>query len=273
MTSHGSLIGLVLLAPCAAATTPGDPCDTTAWLRLRAADCELKEELGVRIATCFNLADPGDLIECLIEAHMEFSEGKVLAREQFEARLDLCDLLGGGVYDPEIEADDFVGEIDHPYLPFPVGGVSVRDTVMLEGKLVEDTIDWYAQDENGNVWYFGEISFAYEDGFVESIEGSWLAGVDGAKPGIVMLANPTMGTTYRQEWLLGDAEDAATALSRDATVRIGLGTFDNCVQTADFLPPEPDALENKFYALGIGFIHETQPGSTETVELIGYDGL
>lgn len=221
-----------------------------------------------------------------------------------QARLDLCELLGGGAYDPEIDPANFVDEIDNPYLPFPVGAewvyesetedgletivvtvleetreimgvecVSVRDTVSIDGKLLEDTIDWYAQDLDGTVWYFGEISFNYEDGFIADIEGSWLAGVDGAKPGIVMLGDPVVGTTYRQEWLLGDAEDAATVLDDDVSVTLGIGTFDHCVQTEDFLPPEPDEIENKFYAPGIGFIYETKVGEDETVELISYSGL
>lgn len=152
--------------------------------------------------------------------------------------------------------------------------VTVRDTVTIEGELVEDTYDWYAQDDDGNVWYFGEISFNYaEDGWVEDIDGSWLAGVDGALPGIVMLAQPSVGTTYRQEFWLGEAEDAATVLEVGASVTIGLGTFDGCLVTADFLPPEPDALEHKTYAPGIGFLREVKPEDGESVELVAYNGL
>lgn len=139
-----------------------------------------------------------------------------------------------------------------------------------EKSLIEDTFDWLAQDRDGNVWYFGEISFSFEDGYVASIEGSWVAGIDGAKPGIVMQGTPLPGTTYRQEWWLGEAEDAATLLAVDETVTIGIGTFTNCVKTEDFLPPEPDALEHKYFAPGIGFIYETKADSPETLELISY---
>ena len=65
--------------------------------------------------------------------------------------------------------------------------------------MTEDTTDWYAQQDNGDVWYFGEIAQQFEDGILVGIEGSWTAGMDGAKPGLVMLANPKVGDVYRQE--------------------------------------------------------------------------
>ena len=195
--------------------------------------------------------------------------------------------------------------IDNPYLPFPVGAqwkyeadveegfeeivvtvlpetrtilgvecVAVQDTVTLDGVFLEDTTDWYAQDLQGNVWYFGEISLNFtEEGFIEDVEGSWLGGVDGAKPGIVMQAAPQVGQTYRQEWLLGEAEDAGTILDLNATVNLGIGSFSGCIQTEDFTPVEPDALEHKYYAPGIGFIFEFKPDDGEMLELVSYSGV
>jgi hypothetical protein len=304
MIRNTTLASALLLVGLASTASAGDICKQTAKLQKQSAQFELKEELKVSIAACNNIDDADDRSACLKEAREAFAEGRKLAKEQFLARLDLCKKLGGGSYDPEIDPENFSTVIDNPFLPFPVGAtwiyesvtdegletivvtvleetreiegvecVSVQDTVSLNGEFVEDTTDWYAQDDEGNVWYFGEISFNYEDGWVENIDGSWLTGLDGAKPGIVMLGDPSPGTTYRQEWLLGDAEDAATVIDDDATAVIGLGTFTGCVKTEDFLPPEPDALENKFYAEGIGFIHETKAGSDETVELISFSGL
>ena len=303
MTYFQALAGLSLLAILPSIATD-DPCEATADLQLAATRLELREDLFASVGACINLADPDERERCLRQARFDYADGLALAQEQYDARISLCELLGGGRYDPVIDPDDFVDEIDNPYLPYPVGAswtyesltdegletievtvlaetreilgvecVTVRDVVSLEGEPVEDTFDWFAQDVHGNVWYFGEISFSFEDGFVENIDGSWLAGVDGAKPGIVMMATPTPGTTYRQEWWLGEAEDAATVLDDDVDVTIGLGTFMSCVQTADFLPPEPDALEHKFYAPGLGFIHEVKVGSPETVELISFSGL
>ncbi len=304
MTLIRNALVLGLAASLAGVASGIDICETTARLQRKSAKAEAKEEFNVNLAVCLNLTDDEERAECLIETFVDYAESLELADESFDARIELCEKLGGGAYDPEIDPEKFVDEIDNPYLPFPVGaewvyegetedgletilvtvldetreilGVecrSVRDVVSIDGEAVEDTIDWYAQDCDGNVWYFGEISFTFEDGFIDSIEGSWLAGKDGAKPGIVMLANPTVGTTYRQEWLLGDAEDAGTVLAIDAVVDIDYGLFTDCVQTADFLPPEPDALEHKFYAPGIGFILETVPGEDETVELISVSGL
>jgi len=304
MTTFQRLLALSLLAALPGAARADDPCATTAAYQRSSASFELKEELLDAIAVCINVEDPRDRAECLNEARADYLDGLELVQEQYDARLDLCGLLGGGTYDPEIEPRDFTTAIDNPWLPLPVGAVwnyeslteegleeievtvlpetrtilgvecvTVRDTVTLEGELVEDTLDWYAQDEDGNVWYFGEIVFNYEEGYVADIDGSWLAGVDGAKPGIVMLAAPAVGATYRQEWLAGEAEDAATVLDDGAAVTLGLGTFTGCLQTADFTPVEPDALEHKFYASGIGFLYETKPGTSEVLELVGYSGL
>lgn len=299
MMTAPTLLMLALVAVPARAG--GDPCEETARLQLEAEHLELREDLLVELATCGNLLDPLQRDACLSAARSDFLAGLQLAQDRFDARIDLCQKLGGGVYDPVIDPADFSTSIDNPWLPFPVGAewvyesdtedgletitvtvlpqtrtilgvecVSVRDVVELDGECIEDTIDWYAQDAAGNVWYFGEISFNFEDGFVADIDGSWLAGVEGAKPGIVMLGQPTVGTTYRQEWWLGEAEDAGTVLDVDATVAIPFGTFAGCIQTEDFLPPEPDALEHKFYAPGIGFVYEVKPDDGEFVELVSF---
>jgi hypothetical protein len=123
-----------------------------------------------------------------------------------------------------------------------------------EGELVEDTDDWYAQDLDGNIWYFGEYSEEFEDGQVVSTEGSWEAGVDGALPGIIMLADPIVGMWYRQEYYEGEAEDCAQVLSLDETVTVPYGTYDNCLQTAEWNPLEPGIVEHKFYAAGVGLL-------------------
>ncbi|MBW1768844.1 MAG: hypothetical protein JRJ65_17575 [Deltaproteobacteria bacterium] len=146
----------------------------------------------------------------------------------------------------------------------------VRDVVKLDGEVIEDTDDWYAQDTGGNVWYFGEISQEFEDGELVGIEGSWKSGVDGAKPGIIMKADPQEGDYYRQEFFLGDAEDMGEVVSRDVeSVTVPFGTYENDVlKTKDFTPIEPDVLEYKFYAPGVGMVLEENPEDDERVELI-----
>ena len=85
--------------------------------------------------------------------------------------------------------------------------VVVRVRATIAGELVEDTFDWYAQDNDGNVWYFGEDTKSFEDGMLESTAGSWEAGVGGAFPGIIILGDPLVGLSYRQEFFKGEAED------------------------------------------------------------------
>ena len=133
----------------------------------------------------------------------------------------------------------------------------VHDVVTEDGEVMEDTYDWYAQDVAGNVWYFGEDTKEYEDGKLVSTGGSWLAGADGAKPGIVMHAiQPAIGLPYQQEYYTGVAEDMAEVVSINESVTVPYGRFDNCLQTREFTPLEPHANEYKYYAFGIGMVLE-----------------
>jgi hypothetical protein len=147
--------------------------------------------------------------------------------------------------------------------------VVVRDGAFVDGKLVEDTRDWYAQDQDGNVWYFGEDTKEYKNGKVTGTAGSWQAGAKGAKPGIIMKARPRVGETYRQEFLKGEAEDMATVLSVAGRATVPLRAFDKVVLTKDFSPIEPDVVEHKFYAPGVGVVLETLvKGGSERLELV-----
>jgi hypothetical protein len=128
----------------------------------------------------------------------------------------------------------------------------VHDFATERGALVEDTYDWYAQDSAGNVWYLGEETAEYQRGKVVSREGSWEAGVDGAQAGIVMLAHPRGGLTYRQEYYAGHAEDHARVLSLAGHATVPFGRFAHVLVTRDFSPLEPKATEHKYYEAGIG---------------------
>jgi hypothetical protein len=134
--------------------------------------------------------------------------------------------------------------------------VVVRDRAWAGGELMEDTRDWYAQDREGNVWYFGENTKEYENGEVVSAEGSWRAGRDGATAGIVMLAHPKVGETYAEEDAPGVAEDMATVLRLDAGRTVPFGTFDDLLVTRNFSPLDAGVVEKKFYAEGVGSILE-----------------
>ncbi len=184
----------------------------------------------------------------------------------------------------DLNPADFVAEIDNPFWPMVPGnrwvynetdaegnemqvevtvtndkkdiiGISatvVHDIVTQDGSTIEDTIDWYAQDVDGNIWYLGEDTKEYEGGEVVSTAGSWEAGVDGGLAGIVLPANPEVGMTYRQEYYAGEAEDEARILSLSEHVEVPYGTFDGCLQTEDTTALEPDLLEQKYYCRDVG---------------------
>jgi hypothetical protein len=153
--------------------------------------------------------------------------------------------------------------------------VVVRDRVFLEGLLIEDTHDWYAQDDDGNVWYLGEdvINYEYDDDdnlIGTDNDGSWEAGVDGALPGIIMKAVLTPGDSYQQEFYEGEAEDMARIIATDVQVQLADGsTYDNCLKTLDWTPLEPGSDEYKYYAPNAGLIKEELVNDDQTVELKG----
>jgi hypothetical protein len=157
--------------------------------------------------------------------------------------------------------------------------VVVIDTVSEDGQALEITGDWYAQDIDGNVWYCGEISRNYElfDGDVPlvpelvDIEGSWKAGRDGSEPGILLPFAPLVGETIRQEVAYGEAEDVVRIESLTATEAAPVGACSgDCLMTTDYTPLEPDVVENKFYAPGLGLIAEVDPDTGDRVELIEF---
>ena len=130
----------------------------------------------------------------------------------------------------------------------------VRDTVTEDGQLIEDTFDWYAQDGAGNVWYLGEETAEFENGKLTTREGSFEAGVDGALPGIIMPAEPEVGIGYRQEYYKGEAEDNGAVLALEQQADVVQGQFDDVILTADTITIEPDVLEYKLYAPGVGLV-------------------
>jgi hypothetical protein len=135
--------------------------------------------------------------------------------------------------------------------------VVLRDRAFLAGKLAEDTTDWYTQDRNGTVWYFGEATKELDrKGNVTSTEGSWQAGMNRARPGIFMPAHPRVGDSFSQEHLKGHAEDHFRVMSLSAPVRVPFGNFTNAIRTKEWTPLEPGVIDAKFYVRGIGEVKE-----------------
>ncbi len=234
------------------------------------------------------------------EDTMNETEGEVTEEVTEGATEGVGETEGDSGYTPAINPDDFVEAIDNTYFPLTPGttfvyegesedetirdevyvtnetrvvmGVNttvVRDREFVDGELEEETFDWYAQDKDGNVWYFGEDSREYEDGEVVSSAGSWEAGVNGAQPGILIEGDPQVGDTYRQEYLAGEAEDMAEVVSLNESVSVAYGSFENCLKTKEWTPLEPGIEENKYYAAGTGLILETTvKGESERLELV-----
>lgn len=201
----------------------------------------------------------------------------------------------------QIDPGNFVSEVTNPYFPLEPGttyiyrgeteGVPTRNVMTVtsdtkvilgvttivvhdqayeDGVLVEDTFDWYAQDKDGNVWYFGEDTKELdENGNVISTEGSWEAGVNGAEPGIIMEANPKKGDKYQQEFAPDVAEDMAQVIGFEDNFCVSYGCFDNVLVTKEWTPLERGVVENKYYAPGVGFIYGVMvKGGDEQTELV-----
>ncbi|HLB51812.1 hypothetical protein A3F07_04735 [candidate division WWE3 bacterium RIFCSPHIGHO2_12_FULL_38_15] len=142
------------------------------------------------------------------------------------------------------------------------------DKVWVDAELVESTKDYLAQDINGNVWYFGEDVDNYEDGVLKDHEGAWLAGVNGAQPGIWIKAEEKVGDKYRQEYAKDVAEDSREILAVNQKVTIGLGTYNDCVKTYDWTPLDPEANEHKFYCSEVGaLVKEIDLTNNDNIEL------
>ncbi|MDX6408439.1 MAG: hypothetical protein QOE13_1510 [Gaiellaceae bacterium] len=145
----------------------------------------------------------------------------------------------------------------------------VLDQVLVAGKSEEKTFDWYAQDKHGNVWYLGESSSDFVNGKWVRSDGSWEAGVRGAKAGIVMKANPRIGDVYRQEYYAGHAEDMAKVLSRSQSVTVPYGSFEGALETSEWSPLEPGVVERKYYVKGIGNVRTIMvKGGSEEERLV-----
>jgi hypothetical protein len=204
-------------------------------------------------------------------------------------------------YQPNVPAPSaFVATIDNPYFPLPVGrtlvyrgtedgvheidrlhvtdrtrviqGVTARvvhDVVWSSGHRQEITNDWYAQDDQGNVWYLGEDTRVLLGNGKVDRSGSWTWGVDGAQPGLIMEANPQPPDAYRQECLSGEAEDMAWTIERGGSITVPEGTVHRILRSLEFTRLEPNVISEKIYAPGLGIVRERDVhGGTETFELV-----
>jgi hypothetical protein len=295
------ILGCLIAAATAGVARADNPCLATGKAVVQACKEQVKADLAIAYGYCHNLPTKEARKACRADAKAAQAEGKEECADQLEGRKDFCEQVGKDIYDPVIDPASFLSPAataadPNPYFPLVPGtewtyqngpetivvtvtaltkliqGVTtivVRDVVTIGGVVEEDTDDYFAQHLDGTVWYFGELSKSFEDGELSGVDGSFRAGAEGAKAGIIMKAAPAVGDIYRQEFALGEAEDAAEVLSITGTESVPGGSCTNtCVVTRDFNLLEPGGDENKFYGPGIGLILEIDPESGERTELI-----
>jgi hypothetical protein len=289
-------VTLFLLFALIATASAQNACTKTAKNVQAACRQSAEADHTLALAKCDNA--PSDS-KCIGDALTEKNDALQECKDEFDVRSEACDKLGPDPYDPEINPSNFTKVIDNPFFPLEPGTtyiyegqtadglehdefavthrtrvidgvtcVEVHDTVRLNGKLTEDTLDWFAQDLDGNVWYFGENTHELENGLISTIDGSFQSGVDRAKPGIIMEAAPHVGDFYRQEFDLQNAEDFAEVTGLNAAVTIPMGTFNKCLKTKETTPLEPDLVEFKYYCRGMGNVMEVDPSTGDQLPLI-----
>jgi hypothetical protein len=294
-------------------------CTQTAKLQYSACRAELYDDYFTAKAACIN--EPEEAEECVSEARSERRDGYDSCREQLEAREDLCGEIGQAAYSPDMSPGLFQDPRNpsqpNPYFPLDIdrywayeedgerieitildetkriAGIDCivyRDVVTEDGDLVEDTDDWFAIRKNGDIVYCGEEvkDYEYFEGDdpevpeLTSIDGRFKVGVDLAKAGISFLGNPVVGTSYRQEWDPGNAEDVGKVLSNsyrygenaqlDEFVPQALAELmcsdGDCVVIEDKSTLDPGAFERKYYARGLGKILEVKPDEGAFVAIV-----
>jgi len=299
-----------------------DYCTQTAVAQAAGCAHEVEDDFAVGAAICLNLGDEDERDECYDDAWEARSDGADECDEVRAARLDLCARIGEARYEPDWDPagfDDDFSSLTHPnpYFPLGIGNVSVfesgdettrievldktkqidgvtcivvNDVVSEDGVPIEDTDDWFAQRKDGTVDYCGESVRDYElfegdqpqEAELVEIDGSFKAGRDGDKPGMLFPGAPVVGSVYRQEWSASNAEDAAEVLSTtyqypsdsplDEGVPPALAEHlcgdTPCVVTAEFSPLDPGVLERKFFAAGVGKFLEVKVGGGEVTQLV-----
>jgi len=290
-------------------------CSETSTLAQTACQNSATEAYNLALGKCENVAE-NKQNACEATARADLNLALHDCKDQFDARQEICKELGGGPYLPNgIKPFHFASELTgNTYFPLtpatyqytsfaPDGTVTEKDEVKVtgdtrtilvgvigvncrsvrdivrdpDGNVTEDTTDWFAQQNNGNVWYFGEIAQQFEDGILVGIEGSWTTGKDDAKPGVVMLAKPEIGNVYRQEFALGDAEDMArvveiglSTIPLPSGISLPNGVHGPYLHTQDFSALDQGSVlegqyENKYYAPGVGVVLIVAPDGTKEV--------
>ncbi|HYV20200.1 MAG TPA: hypothetical protein VFC25_14340 [Verrucomicrobiae bacterium] len=303
--------------PAAAA---GGPCTTTAATLYGGCLHQVEADGAVAKAICINISDAAERGACVRDADAAQDDGEALCRDQLAGRRDACVLLGDVRYDPDPEPADFetdFAHLAHPNRYFPLrpgnrwvyGGseddvvemttatksiddltcLVSHDTVRENGVVTEDTFDWFAQRNNGDVFYCGESTAEYEtfEGDhpmtpeLVTIDGTFKQGRDGDQGGLIFPGSPHPGLTYREESSFTNAEDIAQVVSTTYTYGASrdldrlvpkalaqLLCHGDCVVTKNTSLLEPGIVEFKYYAPGLGVFLEVHPADKSVLQLV-----
>jgi hypothetical protein len=290
----------------------GKYCSKTARAACIACRNDVGDGFWSEIARCLNLSDPLDRVDCRAGAREARDEDSAECEDQLEARVAVCGLVGEERYDEAFDAADFVDPdaigatvTPNPFFPLLVGNQWVYEgddqvitvDVTNESKLIEDvtcrvvrktveeddvvievTDEWFAQDNDGNVWTCGELTQEFElfDGDDPAEPeltgaGGFKVGEDGAKPGIFMLANPQVGDAHRQEAAFGDAEDVTEVTSTTGTETVpATSCTGDCLVTREFSALDLGDDVNNYYKSGVGLILSVLIDGGDRVELVEF---
>ncbi len=287
-----------VLAVLPTPATAADVCEKTTASSATACNHLAAGAYNYDLGNCANIVNVIDRGKCRAKADKVIAAAGDLCTAQAAAGRSVCNKVGQAAYDPKINPADFSPVVDNPWLPMKPGSeyvyrnksenaevvitvtnkkiklmgvdcIIVHDVNSVGGVIEEDTLDYFAQHKDGSVWYFGEDTISYDNG-IANTAGSWRAGLNGAKPGIVMFAAPAVGKSYRQEFFLGEAEDVAQGFAINQHVKVPAGTFNNAYQTKDFTALEPGNFEYKYYVRGIGNVLVTNPATGVREELMSF---
>jgi hypothetical protein len=300
---------------------PSGFCSATAAALFKACGFEVQDDFAKATAICINFEDEDDREECFDEARAARLEHVQLCRDQRDFRRQACGVIGEGRYDPDFDPRDFDDPRHpthpNPYFPLRIGNrwryqgggevnelevldatkridevdcLVVADLVKEGGDLTESTDDWYAFNRSGDIWYCGEEvknfeSFEGDDPRKEElvgIDGSFKAGRNHDKPGVIFQASPREGESYVEEFSLGNAEDVTDVLStryrygadhdldRFVPARLAhlMCAAGDCVVTRNYSLLEPGVFGRKYYAKDIGVFLEVNPDTGEVHRLV-----
>lgn len=152
---------------------------------------------------------------------------------------------------------------------FKIGGQDVEafvveDREFADGQLEEVTLDYFAQDDNGTVYYLGEDVDEYKAGKVVGHEGAWAVGKDTPVPGVLLPASPKVGDRFRSEDVSEQIGEMDEVVSVSETVTVPAGTFANCLKVKEKLAD--GATEYKYYAKGVGVVREVPHDGDELLQ-------